>query len=109
MVKKTSFVKTKPKEFTKQADFLNGAAIISTTKSYVEVKRVLKAIEKQLKRKRTKNKAGPRKIDLDIVIWNKTVKDKHLLKWKFLKRLVKELLLSYSKNFTEKPVWAKSL
>ena len=46
------------------------------TENYQELKILLKQIENKLERVRTKNKNGPRTIDLDIVLFNNQILDK---------------------------------
>jgi len=91
IIKKTEFIKTKPIGFINQNDFLNGTILLKTNLTYEEIKKILKLIEKKLDRKRTKNKNGPRTIDLDIVIYNDMIDDDFYEK-DFLKKQCIELL-----------------
>lgn len=83
---------TRPREFADQPDFLNGAVLARTPLDAETLKARLMAIEADLGRVRTGNKAGPRTIDLDIVIWNRRVVDEHVREWDFLRTAVAELL-----------------
>lgn len=57
-------------------DFLNAAALISTTLSANELKeKILNAIENELGRVRTEDPNAPRTIDLDILIYDGVVLD----------------------------------
>jgi 2-amino-4-hydroxy-6-hydroxymethyldihydropteridine diphosphokinase len=60
--------------FTKQADFLNAAVLLETKLSAAELRRqAIAQIENGLGRVRTKNKNGPRSIDIDIMLFNRDV------------------------------------
>ncbi len=69
--------RTPPQGFTNQADFLNLALRIETDLDANTLKHtVLDWIERELKRVRDpNNKNAPRKIDLDISLWNEEVFD----------------------------------
>lgn len=71
----SSFIWTKPEGYTDQADFLNGAVLIETALDPTALRAYLKALEHRLKRVKGPIKAGPRTLDLDIVIWNGEVMD----------------------------------
>lgn len=83
---------TRPRVFADQPDFLNGAVLARTPLDAETLKQRLKAIEALQGRVRTANKAGPRTIDLDIVVWNSRVVDEHVREWDFLRSAVAELL-----------------
>ncbi|MCR4335992.1 MAG: 2-amino-4-hydroxy-6-hydroxymethyldihydropteridine diphosphokinase [archaeon] len=102
---------TKPLVFRDQADFLNSAMLIQTKMSFAETEKRLKEIEKNdLKRvKKAGIKAGPRTIDIDILVWNSAVKRKEVFEWEFLKKEVKELVPLLEKELGKKMVWAKNL
>jgi len=85
------FVITKPIGYLHQDDFMNGAVQLETSLSHNELKVWLKEVEKQLGRKTSQNKYGPRTIDLDIVVWDDRVVDKHVYKRDFLRNAVCEL------------------
>jgi 2-amino-4-hydroxy-6-hydroxymethyldihydropteridine diphosphokinase len=75
VVKVSSFVKTKPVGNEHQPDFTNGAVRILTLLEMEELKVLLKQIEDQLGRDRSRPKFSPRTIDLDIVVWNGNITD----------------------------------
>ena len=85
-------VYTKPVGYENQDDFLNCALIIETENDKEGVKKILKAIEIELGRKKVFNKYGPRTIDLDILIWNNEVIDSDVYSRKFLRKSILELL-----------------
>ena len=39
----------------------------------------------------SENRYGPRTIDLDIVVWNGTIIDEHVLEWEFLRKSVQSI------------------
>lgn len=85
------FVETEPIGFTDQPNFMNGALLVETVSSQVELCDWLKVVEEQLGRIRTENKYGPRTIDLDIVVWNGEITDVHVYSRKFLQDSIKEV------------------
>ena len=70
----SSFYETEPMEFTDQAWFLNCAVALETPKTPEELLMALLSIEKEMGRRRTRNK-GPRAIDIDILLVGETVID----------------------------------
>ncbi|NIP39373.1 MAG: 2-amino-4-hydroxy-6-hydroxymethyldihydropteridine diphosphokinase [Candidatus Dadabacteria bacterium] len=91
IVKSSHFIKTKPIGFKEQDDFLNGGWLVNTSLDQKSFKKFLNFIEDKLGRKRTRNKYGPRTIDLDILIWNGSVVDDDYYERDFLRVVVKEL------------------
>lgn len=73
----SSVYRTPPQGYTQQADFLNMAVKLTTTRALIDFKmRVLGEIERQLKRVRDpNNKNAPRTIDLDISLWDHAIID----------------------------------
>lgn len=69
--------RTAPQGYAQQADFLNMAVKLTTTRSLVAFKtQVIGEIEQQLGRVRDpNNKNAPRTIDLDIALWDDAVLD----------------------------------
>ena len=68
--KVSSFYETEPVEFTNQPWFLNCVAELDTAKSPHELMRGLLEIEKQMGRDRNASAPkGPRKIDIDILLF----------------------------------------
>jgi 2-amino-4-hydroxy-6-hydroxymethyldihydropteridine diphosphokinase/CDP-diacylglycerol--serine O-phosphatidyltransferase len=69
ILRRSSFYKTKPAGGpTEQRDFLNGVLEITTDLSPIELLEFLQSVEIDMGRVRTE-KWGPRKIDLDIVLY----------------------------------------
>jgi 2-amino-4-hydroxy-6-hydroxymethyldihydropteridine diphosphokinase len=96
LIKISSFVRTEPVGFKEQALFLNGALLIETALDAASLKTRLKEIEIALGRVRTKNKNGPRTIDLDILVWNGEVVDDDVYERDFLKSSIVELLPGFT-------------
>jgi 2-amino-4-hydroxy-6-hydroxymethyldihydropteridine diphosphokinase len=75
VVRRSSFYETEPVGYKKQPDFLNCIFEIKTSLTPLVLLKVLKNIEKKLKR--VKNiKWGPRLIDLDILLYGNKVIEK---------------------------------
>lgn len=91
LIRSSSFVKTKPIGYEDQDDFLNGAFLVRTSLKKKEFINYLKGLENKLGRIRTRNKNGPRTIDLDVVIWNDKIIDQDCYKRDFLKNCLNEL------------------
>lgn len=70
----SSFYETEPIEFTEQEWFLNCAVALDTVKMPAELMASLLQIEEQMGRRRVRRK-GPRTIDIDILLFGKTVMD----------------------------------
>lgn len=65
---------TAPVGFTEQANFLNAAVLVETSRGPAELKTdVLADVEKRLGRVRTENKNASRTIDVDIALFNEDV------------------------------------
>ena len=88
----SKILKTKPLIYAFQKNFLNAAILIETNREIKMIQKQLKEIENRLGRTRTKNKNGPRTMDLDILIWDGKLIDENVKKWDFWKQLVKEVL-----------------
>lgn len=91
IMQRTEFIKTEPLKFEEQPEFLNGAVLLHTQKSLVELTRHLKQIEALLGRVRTENKNAPRQIDLDVLTYNGFVIDKDIEELPFLIDFIKQL------------------
>lgn len=85
------FVKTTPRGFTDQPDFINGACRVETEMTIDELKKYLKSVEQRLGRKRTANSNGPRTIDLDVVVYDGQIVDDDFYKYNFVRTAVLEL------------------
>ncbi|OGX37068.1 MAG: 2-amino-4-hydroxy-6-hydroxymethyldihydropteridine diphosphokinase [Omnitrophica WOR_2 bacterium RIFCSPHIGHO2_02_FULL_52_10] len=92
IVSESRFRTTRPIGEIRQPDFINGSVLIETASGIDELKAALKAIESQLGRDGSQDPFGPRTIDLDIVVWNKTVVDRDFYRREYLKHSVLELL-----------------
>ena len=68
----SSLYETEPADFTKQAWFLNSAAILETKLTSVELMVAILRIEQAMARHRTVPK-GPRTIDIDILLFGNLV------------------------------------
>lgn len=90
--KMSDFIYTKPLLYENQDNFLNGSILIETDMNQPEIVVELKAIEDEMRRDRNKPKNGPRKIDLDLVVFNHDIVDEDVYKRKFLKEEVLELI-----------------
>lgn len=93
-VKKSAFARTEPILYENQPDFMNGAFLIETELPLDDLVKWLKSVEKQLGRKPSENKYGPRPIDLDVVVWNGELIGKDFYERDFVKKAVLELLPS---------------
>lgn len=90
--KRSQWTRTKPIGIQDQPDFYNGALLMETELEQQSLKKELKQIEDILGRDRSLPKFGPRKIDLDILIWNKKVVDNDYYERDFLRKGVKEII-----------------
>ncbi|MCI5167554.1 MAG: 2-amino-4-hydroxy-6-hydroxymethyldihydropteridine diphosphokinase [Candidatus Electrothrix sp. GM3_4] len=96
ILKESEFVYTKPLLYSEQADFLNGALLTSTGLDFYTLRKELKNIEIRLGRIKSKNKNGPRTIDLDVLIYNDIVTDDDIYQRDFLKDSIAELVPDFS-------------
>jgi len=87
----SSFYRSRPWGYKQQPDFLNAVVQISTSWPPTELFQMIKNIEKEIGRKKSRP-WGPRKIDLDILLYgqkiirrpNLTVPHRYLLKRLFV-------------------------
>lgn len=91
ITKRTEFITTKPLKYESQPDFLNGAIILVTKKSFKELSLALKQIETTLGRVRNCNKNAPRTIDLDVTTFNGFLVDNEIDDLPFLKDFLNHL------------------
>jgi 2-amino-4-hydroxy-6-hydroxymethyldihydropteridine diphosphokinase len=91
-IKKSQFIYTEPRGYKNQPDFLNGAVLIKSKCNKAGVIRILKEIERKLGRQKRALKNGPRKIDLDLIVFNRKVVDEDVFDRDFLQRSILELL-----------------
>ncbi len=87
----SDFVKTSPRGFADQPDFINGAFRVKTEMPLDELKNFLKTVEKRLGRERTENINGPRTIDLDVIVYDGQIVDDDFYKYDFVRTAVLEL------------------
>jgi 2-amino-4-hydroxy-6-hydroxymethyldihydropteridine diphosphokinase len=92
LIEKSNFVFTEPVGYKDQPDFLNGTVLIGTVSDKNELISTLKEIEVQLGRTKRARKNGPRKIDLDLIVFNGCIVDDEVLKRDFLKASLLKLL-----------------
>jgi 2-amino-4-hydroxy-6-hydroxymethyldihydropteridine diphosphokinase len=88
----TDFIYTEPFGYKDQPDFLNGSVLIETPSDKKTLIKRLKKIETQLGRKKRGRKNGPRRIDLDLIVFNNCIVDDEVYKRDFLKTALHELL-----------------
>lgn len=88
----SAFVYTAPLLDTEQDRFLNGAFLIRSPLEQESLKQHLKRIEIEMGRVKTKNKNGPRPIDLDIIAFNHAITDNDVYERDFLRDSILELL-----------------
>ena len=95
------WIKTKPVGYTKQADFLNSAALIESHLNQKEFNGYLKEVEIRLGRVKGPIKAGPRPIDLDIIAVDKKIIDNSFYLEDYVKVPVSSLIEKYSLDIQE--------
>jgi 2-amino-4-hydroxy-6-hydroxymethyldihydropteridine diphosphokinase len=91
LIKLSGPIVTSPIGITDQPDFLNAVALIETALSIEELVSLLKKMEDEMGRDRSRAKFGPREIDLDVLIWNGEVVDEDYYERDFLRQLVAEM------------------
>jgi 2-amino-4-hydroxy-6-hydroxymethyldihydropteridine diphosphokinase len=84
--------RTSPIGIHQQPDFLNGALRLQTSMDLQTLKVILKQMEDQMGRDRSRPKYGPREIDLDVLLWNKKVVDEDYYERPFLQELVAQVI-----------------
>ncbi|HLA40711.1 MAG TPA: 2-amino-4-hydroxy-6-hydroxymethyldihydropteridine diphosphokinase [Candidatus Glassbacteria bacterium] len=92
LVGESAFVRTAPVGIAEQPDFINGAFLVETSLDCDRLRRYLKEVEKRIGRVRGAERYGPRRIDLDIVVWNGEVVDEDFYVRDFLRAACCELL-----------------
>ena len=97
----SKFVRTKPIGSREQKDFLNGSLLIETRLGRKQLKTLLKGVEFALGRDAGEDRYGPRKIDLDILVWNGQIADSDVYEREFLRRSVIELCPELEKTLKE--------
>ncbi|MCZ6804351.1 MAG: 2-amino-4-hydroxy-6-hydroxymethyldihydropteridine diphosphokinase [Proteobacteria bacterium] len=99
----SKYIVTKPWGYMDQADFLNGAFWLETESDYATFNAYLKTVEKRLDRKKHGNKAGPRTIDLDIIVWDNVIIEDDFYNKDFVRIPVTELIETHSLNIKGYP------
>lgn len=97
----SKFVRTKPIGSREQQDFLNGSLLIETRLGCKQLKTLLKRVEVSLGRGVGEDRYGPRKMDLDILVWNEEIVDPDVYEREFLRRSVIELCPELEKTLKE--------
>jgi len=98
----SKFVRTKPIGYQEQQDFLNGSLLIKTRLGAKRLKKLLKGVEISLGRDMEEDRYGPRKMDLDIVVWNGEIVDSDVYRREFLRRSIVELCPELEKKLKDK-------
>lgn len=97
----SKFVRTKPIGSREQEDFLNGSLLVKTRLGRKQLKTLLKGVEIALGRGTEEDRYGPRKMDLDILVWNGEIADPDVYEREFLRRAVIELCPELEKTLKE--------
>ena len=97
----SEFVRTRPIGTREQQDFLNGSLLIKTRLGRKQLKTLLKGVETVLGRDAGEDRYGPRKMDLDILVWNGQIVDSDVYEREFLRRSVIELCPELEKTLKE--------
>jgi 2-amino-4-hydroxy-6-hydroxymethyldihydropteridine diphosphokinase len=92
LLKRSEFIYTKPVGYTNQPDFLNGSVLVEVASGKEDIIFTLKRIEYDLGRQRNGKKDGPRRIDLDLLLFNEQIIDEDIFERDFLLRSIRELL-----------------
>jgi 2-amino-4-hydroxy-6-hydroxymethyldihydropteridine diphosphokinase len=93
---KSEYIMTKPCGYTDQADFLNGAFLLETELDYATFKAYLKDVENRMDRIDHGDKAGPRTIDLDIIVWDNAIIEDDFYSKDYVRIPVTDLIESHS-------------
>ncbi len=93
---RSEYIKTKPWGYKDQADFLNGAFWLETELDYAGFNAYLKEVEKRMDRIDHGDKAGPRTIDLDIIVWDNAIIEDDFYNKDYVRIPVTELIESQS-------------
>lgn len=103
LLAKSAFIQTKPVGIVDQPDFINGSVLIQTSLDQNTLDEELKKDETALGRSKSDQKFGPRKIDLDIIVFNRNIIDQDFYQRDFLKDSVLELIpdLKYEESKAE--------
>jgi len=97
----SEFVRTRPIGSRQQQDFLNGSLLVKTRLGRKQLKTLLKGVEIALGRGVGEDRYGPRKMDLDILVWNGEIVDPDVYEREFLRRSVIELCPELERTLKE--------
>ncbi len=92
LLDQAALIRTEPDGYRDQADFLNGAFLIETELEHDDLRAYLKSLEVRLGRVKGPIKAGPRTIDLDIILWDGAVLDGDYFHKHYIKTPVREIV-----------------
>jgi len=101
VLRESKFLRTKPIGSRDQQDFLNGSLLVETRLGFKQLKTVLKEVEIALGRDAGEDRYGPRKMDLDILVWNGEIADPDVYEREFLRHSVIELCPELEKTLKE--------
>ena len=93
---RSEYIMTKPWGYKDQADFLNGAFWLETELDYAGFNAYLKEVEKRMDRIDHGDKAGPRTIDLDIIVWDNAIIEDDFYSKDYVRIPVTDLIESHS-------------
>lgn len=74
-----------------QARYLNGAVMVETSLGPEEFQQALYGIEEEMGRRRSEDKYAPRRIDLDLVVYDGKVLDPDVESREFLREAVRQV------------------
>jgi len=94
-------IETVPVGYLNQANFLNTAFLVMTNLSYDDFNFSLKAIENRMGRERGPIKAGPRTIDLDIIVWNEHLTTEDYYNFEYVSVPVDQVLSAMNLDIRE--------
>jgi 2-amino-4-hydroxy-6-hydroxymethyldihydropteridine diphosphokinase len=94
-------IETAPVGYLNQANFLNTAFLVMTTLTYDDFNFSLKAIENRMGRERGPIKAGPRTIDLDIIVWNEHLTTEDYYNFEYVSVPVDQVLSAMNLDIRE--------
>ncbi len=94
LVSTSRFVWTDPIGRPEQAKYLNGAVMVETSLGPEAFQQALYGIEKEMSRRRSPDKYAPRRIDLDLLVYDGQVLDPDVHSRDFLREAVREVTSS---------------
>jgi len=91
-------IETDPVGYKEQPNFLNTAYLIETTLEFDRFNGYLKTVEDRMGRLRGPIKAGPRTIDLDIIVWDGELLEPDYHQFEYVSVPVDQILSSNQLN-----------